>query len=98
MKSGSRFLRTGTLLLVLLAAVSLLLPIVASGMDGGKVNINVATSEELTSLPGIGQAKADAIIAFREGHGPFATVDGLLEIRGIGAGLVEKLRDLVTTE
>ena len=58
MKRGTKFSRTGVLLLSLLAVVSLLLPTVALGMDSGKVNINIATTEELTSLPGIGPAKA----------------------------------------
>ncbi len=98
MKRGTKFSRAGVVLLSLLAAASLLLPTVALGMDGGKVNINIATPGELTSLPGIGQAKANAIITHRDEHGPFATVDGLLQVRGIGAGLMEKLRELVTTE
>ena len=98
MKRGTKFSRAGVVLLTLLAVASLLLPTVALGMDGGKVNINIATPEELTSLPGIGQAKGNAIVAYREEHGPFATVDSLSQVRGIGARLMEKLRELVTTE
>ena len=98
MKRGTKFSHAGVVLLSLLAVVSLLLPTVALGMDGGKININIATPGELTSLPGIGQAKANAIITHRDEYGPFATVDGLLQVRGIGARLMEKLRELVTTE
>ena len=96
--NGRTLSRAGVMLLSLMAVVSLLLPTMAVGMDGGKININIATPEQLTSLPGIGLAKADAIVAYREGQGPFTSIDSLSQVRGIGNKLVEKLRDLVTTE
>ena len=50
-------------------------------------------------LNGIGRAKAEAIVAYREANGPFASVDELLEIKGIGNALLERNRDkLVVTE
>jgi competence protein ComEA len=98
MNNGRTLSRAGVMLLSLMAVVSLLLPTMAVGMDGGKININIATPEQLTSLPGIGLAKADAIVAYREGQGPFTSIDALSQVRGIGSKLVEKLRDLVTTE
>lgn len=61
---------------------------------GGLVNINTASAEELTSLPGIGTVKADAIIASR----PYDSVDDLERVTGIGPGTVEKLTPLVTTK
>ena len=59
-----------------------------------KVNLNAADAETLRrDLFGIGAAKANAIIAYREGNGPFMAVDELLEVKGIGKALLEKNRD-----
>ncbi|MBI1293792.1 hypothetical protein GC175_02390 [bacterium] len=66
----------------------------SSGAGGGRININSAGLEALTSLPGIGTVKAEAIIAAR----PYASVDDLDRAVGIGARTVEQLRDLVTVE
>lgn len=57
------------------------------------VNINTADAEALeTGLVGIGAVKAQAIIAHRDANGPFASVDELLEVKGIGAATLEKNR------
>lgn len=56
------------------------------------VDLNRATSAELEELPGIGPATAAAIIEYRSSHGPFRTVDGLLEVRGVGPAKLEALR------
>ena len=61
----------------------------------GPVNINIATAEQLDSLPGIGPATSAAILAYREANGPFGSVDDLLEVRGIGEAKLEQLRPLV---
>ena len=58
-----------------------------------KISINKATVVELQTLPGIGEAKAMAIIEFRERTGPFQSVDDLLQISGIGEKTLEKFRD-----
>lgn len=60
------------------------------------VNINTATAEELQSLPRIGPAMAQRIIAWREAHGGFRSVDELDAVPGIGPTLLETLRPLVT--
>lgn len=60
------------------------------------VNLNTATAEELDTLPGVGPATATAILAYRDEHGPFGSVDELLEVRGIGDAKLEQLRPLVT--
>ncbi|WP_233713319.1 helix-hairpin-helix domain-containing protein [Lederbergia citri] len=61
-----------------------------------KVNINKANSVELETLPGIGPAKATAIIEYREENGPFKQVEDIQKISGIGAKTFERLQDLIT--
>ncbi len=81
-------------------------PPVVAGPDGAPssssgpaapIDINVASAAELDELPGIGPATASAIVAHRDEHGPFATVDDLEAVRGIGPAKLDGLRDLVTT-
>ncbi len=62
---------------------------------GGPVSLNSATVEELDSLPGIGPATAQKIVAYRETKGPFTSVDQLTEVPGIGPSKLEELRPLV---
>lgn len=71
-----------------LAAACAVVPSVASAA----VNLNTATRDELLAVPGIGPAKAQAIVEHRNAHGPFASVDDLKEVKGFRAKLVEKLR------
>ena len=61
-----------------------------------KININTATAQQLTSLPGIGQAKAEAIVKYREENGPFKQVDDLTKVNGIGPKILEKLKEEIT--
>lgn len=61
----------------------------------GVVDINTATAEELDTLPGVGPATARAILDWREQHGPFTSVDQLLEVRGIGEAKLAAIRDQV---
>ncbi|WP_287029145.1 ComEA family DNA-binding protein [Pseudomonas sp. UBA6310] len=57
------------------------------------VNLNTADAETLQrELSGIGLVKAKAIVEYRDAHGPFASVDELLEVKGIGAATLEKNR------
>lgn len=59
-----------------------------------KVNLNTADAATLErELLGIGQVKAEAIVAYRDEHGAFASVDELLEVKGIGEATLEKNRD-----
>jgi competence protein ComEA len=60
------------------------------------VNVNVASAEELETLPGIGEVLAATIVQYREEHGPFTSVDQLMDVSGIGEVTLEELRDLVT--
>ncbi|NWB95185.1 ComEA family DNA-binding protein [Pseudomonas gingeri] len=60
----------------------------------GKLNLNTADVQTIQSeLSGIGEAKAQAIVAYREANGPFSSVDELLEVKGIGKSLLDKNRD-----
>ena len=61
----------------------------------GKIDINSAQADSLETLPGIGPSRARAIIEHRQANGPFADVDGLMEVRGIGEGILESIRDLI---
>jgi competence protein ComEA len=60
------------------------------------ININTANKEKLMTLPGIGEATADAILEYREIHGAFAEPEELLEVSGIGEAKFNKLKELVT--
>lgn len=60
------------------------------------LNVNLAPASELAKkLPGIGPAKAQAIVQHREQHGPFKTVDSLMNVKGIGPGILAKIQALV---
>lgn len=68
----------------------------APGMLEGEVlDLNTATLSDLTRLPGIGETKAQAIITWRETHGPFQTVEDLLSVDGIGEKTLENLRPYI---
>ena len=60
------------------------------------ININTATAAELIALPGIGEVKANAIVAYREQNGAFQRTDELLKVSGIGTVVYQRLRELVT--
>lgn len=63
--------------------------------EDGKVNLNTATEEQLMTLPGIGQAKAKSIIAWREENGNFTKVEDLMKIEGIKEGVFSKIKDSI---
>ena len=64
--------------------------------QSGLVNLNTASAEELMTLTGIGESKAEAILSYREEHGGFEKPEELMEIPGIKEGVFEKIRDQVT--
>lgn len=67
------------------------------GAAGGLVNLNTADAAALDTLPRIGPALAERILAWREENGRFTSVEDLLDVPGIGDAVLEGLRDLVTT-
>lgn len=60
------------------------------------VNINTAGADELKALPGIGSAKAEAIVEYRKQHGNFKSVEELKNVKGIGDGIYNRLKDEAT--
>ncbi len=62
----------------------------------GKVNLNTATSAELDTLPGIGEAYAARIIEYRTSHGGFKSIDEIKNVKGIGDKTFEKLKDKIS--
>lgn len=71
-------------------------PLAAPGTTGGKVNLNTADASALDTLPRVGPAMAERIIAWREANGAFTSVDDLLGVSGIGQKTFEGLRELVS--
>lgn len=67
----------------------------AGGSTGGLIDLNTATKEQLDTLPRVGPAMADRIIAWRTENGRFTSVDDLLSVPGIGDKMLAALRDLV---
>lgn len=65
--------------------------------SSGLVNINTATEVDLETLSGIGEVLAAAIVDYRTDNGPFASVDDLEQVSGIGPATLEEIRDQVTT-
>lgn len=69
----------------------------AQSAEAERINLNVATEAELTTLPGIGPSRAQAIIAHRERR-PFQRVEHLMRVRGIGRATFRRLRPLISVE
>ncbi len=76
--------------------LSALVLCLCSGIALATVNLNTASKEELVALPGIGPAKAQAILDYRKSHGAFKSVEELKDVKGIGAKRYEKLKSEVT--
>lgn len=66
-----------------------------SGVASGKININRATAEELTALPGVGESTASKIVADRKANGPFASPSDLTRVSGIGEKKLQAMIDLI---
>ncbi|WLP63209.1 helix-hairpin-helix domain-containing protein [Bacillus thuringiensis] len=66
-----------------------------SSKEDGKIRINTAAKEQLEKITGIGSRKAESILKYREEHGPFQKIEDLLEIDGIGAKSLEKIKDQI---
>ncbi len=74
-----------------LLAICLLIPTL---LFAETININTADKETLMStIKGVGEKRADAIIAYREDHGPFKSIEELANVRGVGPSIVESNMD-----
>lgn len=81
----------------MLMPMLLIAPMLA--LAGDKVNINTATAESLAeAIQGVGPSRAQAIVKYREKHGPFNAVDDLVLVQGIGLKTVEENREALTVE
>ena len=60
-----------------------------------KVSLNAGSAADLQVLPGIGEVTAERIIAYRDLNGPFASVDDLVKVKGVGSKTLEKIRPML---
>lgn len=80
----------------IVAIVGLTLALALPAFAATPVNINTADAATLaSSLDGIGMAKAKAIVAYREEHGPFKSADDLTQVKGIGAATLQRNHDAI---
>ncbi len=76
--------------------LSCLMTVATPLLAEGKVDINTATVEQLAEgLNGVGASKAKAIVAYREAHGPYASIEDLTQVKGIGNALLNKNRQVI---
>lgn len=76
--------------------LALVMCLALAGSAAAAVNINTATKEELTSLKGIGDKRAQEIIDYRKKNGDFKSVDDLEKVPGIGPGIMKQIRSQVS--
>lgn len=74
----------------------ILVPRIGEDVGAGPLNLNTADPDALEALPGVGPVLAAAIVADREAQGPYASVDDLERVSGVGAATLARLRPLVT--
>lgn len=67
----------------------------AKEQDTGKININLATQEELMTLNGVGESRAREIISYRETKGPFGKIEDIMNIPGIKEGIFNKIKECI---
>jgi competence protein ComEA len=72
------------------------LPGAAPGSTGGLLNVNTASATELEALSGIGEVLAATIVEYRTQNGPFASVEDLMDVSGIGPATLDEIRDQIT--
>ena len=61
----------------------------------GLVDINTATKQQLCTLPGVGEGKADSIIAYRESNGGFSSIEEIMKVEGIKEGMFARIKDKI---
>ena len=68
-----------------------------AALSDGAVDVNTAGLEELMALPGIGAARARAILEYRDAHGPFRYPEDLIRVKGIGENILSGILEQITT-
>lgn len=63
-----------------------------------RIDVNAASAAELAMLPGLGPSLAERIVAYRQAHGPFASLDDLMRVKGIGPAILERLRKFAVAQ
>ena len=84
--------------LCIVVAVMMALVSVSLAQEAEKININKASSVELTQLKRIGPKLSERIVDYREKHGPFERPEDIMQVRGIGPKTFELNKDRITTE
>jgi len=79
--------------MILMAMMTAFLMLNSSAYAGDKIDLNTASATQLQELHGIGAKTAAAIIAHREAHGAFKSVDDLTDVKGIGENKLSKIKD-----
>lgn len=69
--------------------------VLKASADDGLININVATAADLRTLPGIGETKANQIIAYREANGEFSSIEDIKNVSGIGDGIFNQINSFI---
>ena len=69
-----------------------------STQAGQRINLNTADVSQLSTLTGVGESKALAIIAYREENGPFTSIEDIMNVPGIKEGTYEKIKDKIAIE
>ncbi len=70
----------------------------AISFEAERININTASKRELMRLPGIGPVLAQRILEHREAHGPFKAIEEIMDVKGIGPKLFEKIKNKITVD
>lgn len=82
----------------LLLLVAMMGQVYADELTQNPININTASAEELQQIKGVGKTRAQAIVTYREQHGPFIQVEDLLSVTGIGDATLARNRHILTVE
>lgn len=98
MTQATRLVRALALAVLVSFTLASLAPAAESPSLVGMVNINTASSAELQLLPGIGESRADALIALRKQRGGFKSIDELKDVKGIGDAGIAKMRPFVSLQ
>ena len=70
----------------------------SGGMNDERINLNTADKEELMTLTGIGETRAEAILTYREENGSFHSPEDIMNVQGIKEGIYEKIKEQIKTE